>query len=93
MGLIGSQSIADQLKYNYSISSLDLAGNNTPDELLTTIEAILMRNRDHSNFRREQISQTQSLQAQLSDVQKQHDETIINLHSQYEHVKNESKVR
>ncbi len=40
MGLTGGRALADNMKYNYSLAVLDVAGNDIPDEYLIAIGKI-----------------------------------------------------
>jgi hypothetical protein len=91
LGLIGGKAIADSVKFNYSLAVLDVVGNDIPDEFVTAIDSIVLRNRENAAFKdREQIK-SKTLADELTKLNHEHQNYVIKWSAELDRTKGEQR--
>jgi hypothetical protein len=77
LGVIGGKALADSMKTNSSITTLDVAGCDVPDEILTTIEMAILRNRNFNVSKASQKQESILWESQFSQLKKDHEKNLL----------------
>jgi chromosome segregation ATPase len=90
-GLIGGRAFADLLKWNKTLVSLELAGNEVPDDIMRAICASLATNNDKRSHAAYTRAHAESMSSTIQTLSTAHNEALLNLQDKLSKENNHGK--
>lgn len=90
--MVGGKSIAEAIKQNYTLETIELMGNDIPEEYMVAITAVTNRNKENATFRERETEKSRYLEMEVLRLRSEHEDYVDRISSQMKRTVDESRV-